>query len=156
MKVATITCQASLSSHWSDFLRRLLLSLYSSKLSKTSLKSAPRYLVQMAAFMLGLKKYIHVLKVTPRSKILNSKFEKVLDCACAGRTQPAGAGAQAQVARPAPTLPRLPSRYQLTFHQSQRSLPPRDLLGQSEASVLLCCSWLSRRRGGEGSSIAAS
>ena len=45
MKVATITCQASLSSHWSDLLRRLLFSLYSSKLSKISLKSVSRYLV---------------------------------------------------------------------------------------------------------------
>ena len=63
-------------------------------------------------------------------------------------------GTQAQVGGPAShSASDAVARYQLTFHQSQAGLSQREPLDQSQSSVLLCCSWLSSRRGGESAAL---
>ena len=61
MKVATITCQASLSSHWSELTRRLLFSLCSSKLPKVTFKKSFIYLGLQNIILAILKKYADIL-----------------------------------------------------------------------------------------------
>ena len=61
MKVATITCQASLSSHWSELTRRLLFSLCSSKLPKVTSKNFFIHLGLKDIILAKLKKYAAIL-----------------------------------------------------------------------------------------------